>query len=119
MSATISDRAVDWITSCDTGQSSKCLWSQMMGRRGNGDFPWDPSDLGRCLRLLALIPEWKPRINEMVVYGPQWAALVAHWPALELSMSEEVGIGWSKARIAPKTYALMKEVLNSAMKVPA
>lgn len=44
----------------------------------------------------------------------QWAALIARWDEVEASHLEEVGLGWTKAWLAPKTYALMQEILDSA-----
>ncbi len=59
-------RACEWIVSSDTGLSSRHIWAVMMGvpieRKSH---PSDPSDLGRCLRLLAAVPQWRPRIGEM------------------------------------------------------
>lgn len=110
------DRAHAWIVSRDTGASSKTLWARMMGaRRDDPSHPWDPDDLGRCLRLLELIPEWKPRIREMAGVSLGWAALVLRWDEIAQSMADEVGIDWSKGLSAPKTYALMKDTLKDAL----
>lgn len=78
--------AMDWIAGDDTGCSSRAIWAHMSGakrRVSASDYPHDPSDFGRCYRLLALVPEWRPRIAEMAVYGPHWAALVGVWDDLE------------------------------------
>lgn len=110
--------ALDWIASGDTGLSSEAIWAHMAGsrmldndRRGYS-FPHDPDDLGRCLRLLDAVPEWKARIGEMAQHSPYWAALVARWDELAKCMEDEVGIAWQKGRSAPKTYALMREILD-------
>lgn len=78
----------------------------------------DSSDLGRCLRLLELFPEWKPRVGEMARYSAQWAALVERWDELAEMMADEVGIGWSKGKgkRAPRTYAAMKDALAAHSK---
>lgn len=76
------DRANSWIAGRDTGASSKAIWAVMMGQKGDGSYPSDGDDLGRCLRLLEFIPEWKPRINEMAPVNQYWAALVANWDEL-------------------------------------
>jgi hypothetical protein len=115
--SSISDRANSWIVGDDTGASSKAIWAHMMDAgapRFGWSHPWDPDDLGRCLRLLELIPEWKPRMPEMAVRSKSWAALVANWGTIAMSMADEVGIDCSKGRRAPKTYALMKDVLKEA-----
>lgn len=60
-------RALQWSLSDDTGVSSEtmcCYFSGSPMRRWSG-APMDASDRGRCIRLLQLIPEWIPRINEL------------------------------------------------------
>lgn len=81
---TIEERATAWRAGRDTGSSSKTLWSVMMGEPPrHRDHPMDGGDLGRCLRLLDLIPEWKPRLPEMAAVSLYWAALVKDWADLE------------------------------------
>lgn len=111
---TIPGAAVAWITSGDTGMSSEAIWAHMVGGsvRGHWNHPHDPEDLGRCLRLLEAVPEWKPRIVEMARHGTGWAVLSARWDEIAASMADEVGIDWSKGRCAPKTYALMRLILD-------
>jgi hypothetical protein len=102
----VTHRSTCWIVDGDTGLSSEAIWANMMGTqrpRWGWSHPLDPADLGRCLRLLEVIPEWKPRLPEMAARSKQWAALVANWAALETSMRDEVGVDWSKNRSAPKT----------------
>lgn len=105
------ERAAQWLASNDTGMSSEALCGHMLGKadkRWATAYPSDPDDLGRCLRLLALIPEWKPRVPEMAVHGRYWAALVPRWDELEALMAAETeGKGTDG-----KTYALMKSILN-------
>lgn len=116
--ALIPAAAVTWITGKDTGLSSKAIWTHMVGSTewswGWPHYPHDPDDLGRCLRLLELVPLWKLRIGEMARHNRQWAALVARWAELTSAMADEVGIDWSKGRSAPKTYALMRSILDEA-----
>lgn len=106
-------KALQWIVGGDTGISSETLWATMMGvKRDWPSYPHDPSDIGRCFRLLKLIPSWKKRLGEMRRLGPCWRVLVKHWDELEKMMDEEVGIDWSKGRSAPKTYERMCELLR-------
>lgn len=114
----ITERYQRWKNSEDTGLSSACLGHLMMtgwvaARR---DYPHDPDDLGRCLRLLRIIPEWRPRVMEMAVCGPVWAALAARWDDLEKSMTREVGIFWEKGTAAPKTYSMIEQIIKEASK---
>ena len=109
---------MDWLANgSGVGLSSKCMayWLAFEKRSG-GDWgpsqPHDPDDLDRCLRLLTLVPELRPHLYRMADLSPEWAALVARWDEIERSHLAEVGLGWSKARSAPRTYALMREVLG-------
>lgn len=65
--SSISERAQQWLLSDDTGLSSKSLCSFMLNiALTTGIPPSDASDRGRCIRLLQLIPEWIPRLPELV-----------------------------------------------------
>lgn len=67
----VEGRAIYWALSDDTGMSSKAIARHMTGGRhgiSGASPPSDSSDRGRCIRLLELIPEWIPRLNEMVKY---------------------------------------------------
>jgi hypothetical protein len=110
------ERAGQWIGGHDTGVSSKAIYSHMISGGkvdvAAGSYPGDPSDMGRCLRLLRLLPEWNARIVEMARHGPYWAALVARWDEISKCMEAEVGLDWEKSRSAKKTYELMKSILD-------
>lgn len=105
-------RALLWLAGRDSGLSSQAIAYHMLGLSSNGNYPLDPSDLGRCLRMLELFPEWKPRISEMASYSKCWAGLCARWDALAAMMADEVGIDWSKGRNAPKTYQAMHAAMQ-------
>lgn len=114
---------LDWLNGDDHGLSSEAIGTHMLrlqpGRWG-WSYPLDPSDLGRCLRLLIHFPQWQKRMGEMAVHGPVWEALVEHWRELEqLFYSEFVAAGSANIRDgwnAPKTYARMKELQGLARK---
>lgn len=115
----IEERANKWIVDGRVGQSSKAIWSHMMGVAGAGDrfgvrYPLDPDDLNRCLLLLDLIPEWAPRMAEMAKYNTQWAGLAKNWGEIAECFLNEVGLNWCKAKSAPKTYAMMKRAMGEA-----
>lgn len=88
METTLNGRALEWITGGDTGRSSKTIWAVMMGavneraRAFEYSPPLDPSDFGRCYRLLALVPEWRPRLGEVAARFPEWRGLVEAWSEL-------------------------------------
>lgn len=103
-------KAFQWLFAGDTGMSSEAILGHMVAGVSSGRYPYDPSDLGRCLRLLDKFPHWEPRIPEMAKYGPVWVQYSLHWPDLRKSMEEETGTNWEKGKSAPKTYELMKRL---------
>lgn len=107
---TVEQRLIEWLLSSDTGSSSKAIAAHMSGNShvGASNYPSDPSDLGRCLRLLQKIPEWSGRISEMAQYSPGWAGLIANWGKICETMDLEVGIDWSKGTRASMTWDLMQ-----------
>lgn len=66
------ERALFWALAGKTGTSSKAIASHMTGFASEQPFgfmpPADASDRLRCIRLLELIPEWLPRLDEMKKY---------------------------------------------------
>lgn len=86
----MNQRAMKWIVGNDTGVSSKTIWAVMQGTvdgvnrsGGNFDVPHDPSDFGRCFRLLQLIPEWRENMTKIVAAFPAWKPFVDVWSDLE------------------------------------
>lgn len=107
-------KLIEWLLSDDTGASSRAIASHMALGKSDGSFPWDPSDIGRCFRLLDVIPEWKNRIEEMGIYSKILVLLADKWQEIYDCMEAEVGIDWRKGRSAPKTYDLMKRVMDGS-----
>ena len=107
------DRGLAWLGAGDTGLSSEtmCLYfisgrapERLRGFSGPC-YPLDPSDLGRCLRLLDVVPEWRARLPELSAISPEWAGLVANWDRLEALYLEELPAGR-----APRCYEAMHEI---------
>lgn len=76
----------NWPRSRDTGTSSWTIYSVMRGMDSPDacyGVPQDPSDFGRCYRLLKLFPEWKPKLHEVATRFPEWTSLVREWSNLE------------------------------------
>lgn len=108
------DPYLAWLRSGDCGVSSKTIWSVLSGlplglyhREGTRGVPQDPSDFGRCYRLLERFPGWRERLGEVVARYPEWEGLVARWDELSALYEEEV-----EKDSAPKLYAAMKEILG-------
>lgn len=110
---TVEERAAKWLRDGQVGMSSRAIYCHMTGgEEKRWSYPSDPDDLNRCLLLLDLIPEWKERMGEMATRGGAWTGLAVRWEELTTTFLDEVGLGWSKANSAPKTFALMKQVIG-------
>lgn len=109
-----------WFASDDTGTSSQTIARHMLGLPHNDGFgisePCDGGDLGRCLRLLAKIPEWEPRVPELAKLSHTWAALVPQWDRLKALMIEETGPEFTRGKSAPRTYALIRQLTDESRK---
>jgi hypothetical protein len=107
-------QVLKWLARGEVGLSSKCmaLWLAFGELTKDPYCPADPADLDRCLRLLATAPGLRRLISKMVEVSPDWAVLATHWDEVEASHLDEVGLGWTKAREAPKTYALMRSLIG-------
>lgn len=98
-------RLIKWLTGDDTGVSSRQIASVMIGEKPTNrfGFPYDPSDLGRCLRLLELFPDFD--IWSMHSVSDGWWKLVNHWKELtDIYNSEKDGDR------ATKTYEFMSKL---------
>lgn len=74
------NRFSDWVNSGDTGLSSRCIADVMTAGRGDGNYPADADDFGRCHRLLDRFPEWRDRLHEVGAAHPGvWPVLVERW----------------------------------------
>lgn len=75
----------EWRNGRDTGTSSLTIWSVVTGfpsPHGHYDVPYDPSDFGRCYRLLALFPDWLSKLPKVAAKYPQWEPFVCEWSTL-------------------------------------
>lgn len=84
-----------WWCGTDVGTSSAAMFAVLcspmsyfrgiaMGK-GQRSTPRDSADLGRCLRLLETMPEWRGRLNEVAEAYPEtaWPEIIAAWEELE------------------------------------
>jgi hypothetical protein len=105
-----------WLAGGSRGVSSNTIVQHLTGiqtlRGWSPDVPADPDDFDRCLRLFRDVPLLRFELYRMASLSPKWAALVDNWEAIEVSHLDEVGLGWTKAREAPRTYALMRNVFD-------
>ena len=99
-----------WWKGDDTGISSRaivCFFEGIPTDRWGYGHPLDPSDFGRCVRLLEVAPHYRKRLPEMTVLSNEWEVLAAHWDELEALYREELPTG-----SAPKLYDRMQELLR-------
>jgi hypothetical protein len=97
---------LDWILSNDVGTSSATIWAVMMGVvHPRPSLPLDPSDFGRCHRLLALFPDWRPRLKEVARKYPDWRELVKRWDELVVLYEAEIPSGR-----APRLYHELQHI---------
>lgn len=116
----IEHRAMQWMAGGDTGASSLTIARHMTGMPHDTSFgiaePADGGDLGRCLRLLRFIPEWRSRMSEMAALSHAWAALVPHWDEIDALLRSEIGDDLPLFGRAPKTYERIKALTADARK---
>lgn len=82
----------EWANGWDMGVSSASIYRAFMGHVPSAwseattypnDAPYDDADLGRCVRLLDIMPEWRGRLDELAQRVPAFAPLVPEWARLE------------------------------------
>jgi len=102
----LSYRVLEWLGAGDVGASSKAMALQLVGVKNDGSHPWDPSDLGRCLRFMDAVPAARLNMDRFVSMSPTWRILVQRWDELEALYRAEAAAGMK----APKTFDLMQEI---------
>lgn len=102
---------LDWMMSGDTGTSSKTILHVMEGTPAPAwvDVPHDPSDFGRCHRLLEAFPAYRARMGEVAEKYPAWIGLVREWDALTALY---VAAKSASQKSAPGLYARMRPLID-------
>lgn len=82
----LSKQIGEWLVSDDTGASSKAIAAVMLGAdpavvgaRVGGTWPRDPSDFGRCVRLVRHVWGGAQHLEKMREVHPKWNAVVDNW----------------------------------------
>jgi hypothetical protein len=105
-------KVLNWIATGRVGESSKAMAVTACGLPSEGDYPHDPDDLNRCLLMLKAVPEVRDHFDKIAALGVVWGRLIERWAEIEACFLDEVGINWSKAQSASKTYDLMRDVIG-------
>jgi hypothetical protein len=106
-----------WFANGQTGISSKAMASaildiELTGWQQHNNHPHDPDDLNRCLLFLAVVPGARQYLDKVRKLSAIWDRLIEHWDEVEQAFIDEVGFNWSNGTRAPKTYALMQQVID-------
>jgi hypothetical protein len=103
-----------WVVGGDTGSSSLAIWAAYMDvpeyESGfHGAVPWDPSDFGRCHRLLMLlpVPERKIALDKTAKAYPRWVPMVREWDKLTALFTAKDG---STGTEYPELYDLLHKL---------
>ena len=100
----------EWMTSWDTGVSSETMAAIALGaEKGRFDAPHDPSDFGRCYRLVQKVPAIRgafSRIGELV---PAFAGILREWDELCRLYERDLHTGSSE-----ELYRRIKELRSAA-----
>jgi hypothetical protein len=108
-------QAIEWLLDGEVGLSSKNIVRYLTSQKSDGSYPHDPADLRRCVQVLHEIGGLYHAFNTRMEWeGPVWKALVRNWPLLTSTLAYEMAK--PNATEAPKTYALMQELIAQARK---
>ena len=102
-------QVLDWMFNGETGLSSECMAAVALKvKRRRYNYPLDPADLNRCLKLVKHAPGIRRSFPRLRKLGKEWRAVIDHWDELQEMFVAEVGWDWSKGQRASKTYERMK-----------
>lgn len=103
---------IEWLCGNDTGVSSKTILAVMTNSAVTGtfgaDIPYDPSDFGRCYRLLRHFPEWRQRLPEVAERYPIWGPMVEAWEEMTALWERESPTGK-----CPELYEMMSKLVDA------
>ena len=72
-----------WMSGNGVGNSSKAIASATLGAVSTrDDYPRDGDDLGRCLRLIEMVPECRAGVDMLAAVSGPWKRLAAEWDTL-------------------------------------
>lgn len=99
------EKMLRFIFGSHCGMSATAIICRMNDIEGfRTDHPHDPSDFGRCIKLLDEFPEFRVELHCMKDVSIEWELLIDNWQDLEAMFYA----GHNK-----ELYARMKELFNS------
>lgn len=106
---TVTDDQARWLLGRDTGISSKTIFGVMTGLKyESASYPRDLDDLARCMRLLLVFSEWRPRLQEVADSYPEWGPLIREWDLLVTLYNSSLTTDYSRC------YDKMRELIAEA-----
>lgn len=80
---------LDWLSSRDTGISSKTMLSAITGIPvGCCDIPYDIADVGRCVKMLRALPDLRSQLSKVIEVHNHWMPFIDCWKELERRYDE-------------------------------
>lgn len=102
-------KIIEWMFCGGTGISSETMAAIALGVEMKGSFgfdaPHDPSDFGRCYRLVKDVPEIKLAFSEISKKVPKFAGILSSWDELCGLYERDLSLGRS-----PELYERIKEL---------
>lgn len=87
----------EWLVSCDTGISSITIAAIALGaEKGRFNAPYDPSDFGRCYRLVQKVPAIYNAFDRIGELEPCFAGILLNWDELCSIYERDLHTGQSK-----------------------
>ena len=70
------EKILQWFAAGRVGASSKAMACCLIGAETDGDHPFDPSDLNRCLLFLEAVPEARLHLDKFRAMSDTWNLLI-------------------------------------------
>lgn len=87
----------EWLVSDDCGVSSKTMAAIALGAdKGRLNAPHDPSDFGRCYRLVKKVPAIRTAFDRIGEIEPRFAGILLNWDELCSLYERDLHTGQSK-----------------------
>lgn len=103
-------RLAEWLVSNDTGISSKTMAAIALGaKKSRFNAPYDPSDFGRCYRLVQKVPAIRNAFDRIGELEPRFAGILLNWDELCSLYERDLHTGQSK-----ELYRRIKELRGDA-----